>query len=156
MVRIPFSTLVLVITVSWVFPPISEARPPQTLKGWGGAVDPKGDCRIGLDGEKLTIAVPGTKHDLSAEASDMNAPRVLREIEGDFIVQLKVSGNVHHVGDGLRITTQPITGPGCSSGRMTGITSASNVPRSSRRTDRYSTTQLRASQGWRAGHRQPC
>jgi regulation of enolase protein 1 (concanavalin A-like superfamily) len=99
MARIPRSTLVLVIMASWVFPALSQSPPPQTLKGWGVAVDPKGDCRIGLDGEKLKIEVPGTKHDLSAEASDMNAPRVLRDIEGDFIVQLKVSGNVQHAGD---------------------------------------------------------
>jgi regulation of enolase protein 1 (concanavalin A-like superfamily) len=76
----------------------SQDGPTRTLKGWGQAVDPAKDCKFHLDGDRLMIEVPGTKHDLSAEVGDMKAPRVLREIEGDFIAQVKVSGNVRHGG----------------------------------------------------------
>ena len=47
----------------------------------------------------MTITVPGTLHDLAAEFGDETAPRVLREIEGDFDVRVKVEGNVTHAGD---------------------------------------------------------
>jgi regulation of enolase protein 1 (concanavalin A-like superfamily) len=76
--------------------------PPQpTLQGWGEVIDPDGDCRISLDKDRLTIAVPGTKHDLSAETGDMRAPRVLRTIEGEFIAHVKVAGKIGHAGQRL-------------------------------------------------------
>jgi regulation of enolase protein 1 (concanavalin A-like superfamily) len=73
-----------------------KSRPP--IEGWGEVIDPDGDCQVNLDKGTLTIAVPATKHDLSVEAADMKAPRVLRDVEGDFIAQVKVSGNVRHTG----------------------------------------------------------
>jgi regulation of enolase protein 1 (concanavalin A-like superfamily) len=82
-----------------VSPAFSQDDQPPGLKGWGVVVDPDRDCRIGLEGEKLTITVPPKRHDLSIEVGDMNAPRVLQEIQGDFIAQLKVSGKVRHTGN---------------------------------------------------------
>ena len=41
------------------------------------------------------VTIPGTVHDLSSEFPgwlSMRAPRVLQEVEGDFVVQVKVSG----------------------------------------------------------------
>jgi RNA polymerase sigma factor (sigma-70 family) len=64
----------------------------SAFKGWGSAIDPDGDCKFTVEKGKLTITVPGKDHDLGVERKRMNAPRVLREIEGDFIVQVKVSG----------------------------------------------------------------
>ncbi len=68
------------------------------MQGWSDLTDPKGDCRASLDGERLIISVPGTHHNLCAEVGEMEAPRVLRKVDGDFIVQAKVSGNVVHSG----------------------------------------------------------
>jgi regulation of enolase protein 1 (concanavalin A-like superfamily) len=76
----------------------AQGRPNQPLGGWGDLTDPKGDCRASLDGGRLTIGVPGTHHNLCAEVGEMEAPRVLRKIDGDFMVQAKVSGNVAHSG----------------------------------------------------------
>ncbi len=77
-----------------------QARPNASIIGWGEAIDPDSDCQIrAVGGGALSIFVPGTKHDLSAETGEMNAPRVLRKIDGDFIVQAKVSGNVQHTGN---------------------------------------------------------
>jgi hypothetical protein len=78
---------------------LSQDNQPQVLKGWGVVVDPDRDCRIGLEGERLTITVPPKRHDLSIEVGDVNAPRVLQEIKGDFIAQLKILGKVRHTGD---------------------------------------------------------
>jgi regulation of enolase protein 1 (concanavalin A-like superfamily) len=82
-----------------VSPAISRDDQPPGLKDWGVAVDPDHDCRIGLEGEKLTITVPPKRHDLSIEVGDMNAPRVLQQIKGDFIAQLKIAGKVRHTGN---------------------------------------------------------
>jgi RNA polymerase sigma factor (sigma-70 family) len=65
----------------------------KTLKGWGKTIDPDGDSKLNLDQGKLTIKIPGSDHALCIERDKMNAPRVLQEIEGDFIVQVKLTGD---------------------------------------------------------------
>ncbi len=99
MSRIVYTLFFLAISVPFVSHAFSQERQRQTLKGWGVVVDPDGDCQIGLEKETLTISVPAKMHDLSIEVDNMNAPRVLREMEGDFIAQLKVSGKVRHTGN---------------------------------------------------------
>lgn len=64
---------------------------PQ-IEGWGRAVDPDGDCEIAPTDGGVAIKVPGTAHDFAAELEKQNAPRVLSKVEGDFIVEVKVSG----------------------------------------------------------------
>ena len=48
---------------------IAGARSPTAtrLPGWGEVVDPDHDCTVRFEETKLTISVPGTPHDLSAE-----------------------------------------------------------------------------------------
>ena len=70
----------------------AAAQEEKAIEGWGRFIDPDKDCKFRLDKGSLTIAVPGTPHDLGAERGQMNAPRCVREIEGDFIVQVKVTG----------------------------------------------------------------
>ncbi|MBV9467956.1 MAG: DUF1349 domain-containing protein [Abitibacteriaceae bacterium] len=62
------------------------------IPGWGRFLDPDQDCSYDLDNGQLTVHVPGTAHDLSAEQNQMNAPRVLQIVSGDFTAQVKVSG----------------------------------------------------------------
>ncbi len=62
------------------------------VKGWGRAVDPDGDCAITTTDGGVAIKVPGTAHDFAAELERQNAPRVLSEVKGDFIAEVKVSG----------------------------------------------------------------
>lgn len=59
--------------------------------GWG-QVDPDRDCTITIQGTTLHVTVPPTRHDLSSETGQTNAPRVLQEVTGDFTVQVKVCG----------------------------------------------------------------
>ena len=99
MSRIVYTLFFLAISVPFVSTAFSQDRQQQTLKGWGVVVDPDGDCQIGLEKETLKISVPAKRHDLSIEVDNMNAPRVLREMEGDFITLLKVSGKVRHAGN---------------------------------------------------------
>jgi regulation of enolase protein 1 (concanavalin A-like superfamily) len=79
------------------FSPILAAPVPKaeqfTVKGWGDPVDPLKDCTfdVGKDG-KLTLTVPGKGRDLAAHRDEMHAPRVLREVEGDFKIEVSVDG----------------------------------------------------------------
>src|SRR4051812_18412855 len=109
----PTTTVLFLAAI--VLPPAAESdkdKAPMTIQGWGEVVDPAGDCRISVDKDTLRIAVPGTKHDLNPDAGDMNAPQVLRAIEGDFIAQIKVSGNVRHAGRPLTAPFLPYHGAG--------------------------------------------
>lgn len=66
---------------------------PDKIEGWSEVIDPAGDCQITPGkGGTLTIKVPGTLHDLSREFEDMTAPRVLQDVEGDFVAEVKVAG----------------------------------------------------------------
>jgi len=94
-------SFVLIPAVSFLFvsPALSQDNARLALKGWGVVVDPDHDCGIDFGGAKLTITIPPKRHDLSIEVGDMNAPRVLQELKGDFIAQIKISGKVRHAGN---------------------------------------------------------
>ena len=61
--------------------------------GWDRPVDPLGDCKFARKGDRLTITVPGKGHQLDIVQGGLNAPRLLREVEGDFLVQVRVRGD---------------------------------------------------------------
>jgi hypothetical protein len=71
----------------------AAARP---IPGWGDPIDPDGDCDLRLEGRALALTVPGTPHELRAESGKgkRNAPRVLRDVEGHFVAQVKVTGDL--------------------------------------------------------------
>lgn len=77
-------------------PPSSAEDSPQPDDDWigfvGRPIDPDGDCEFTYDAGKLTIAVPGTHHDLSAEIGKMNAPRVVQEVDADFDATVEFFG----------------------------------------------------------------
>ena len=76
-----------------VFVGLGLAKPlRETPRSFGEFVDPDKDCQFKVDAGKLTIMVPGTDHDLGIERGKMNAPRALQPVEGDFTIQVKVSG----------------------------------------------------------------
>lgn len=82
------------------------------LRGWGKALDPDGDCKFIVEKGRLTIGLPGTDHSLSCERGQMNSPRVLQEIEGDFIVQVKVSGTFPTGASSIVPNRRPFHGAG--------------------------------------------
>jgi hypothetical protein len=89
-----------------------EPTDKEALRGWGEVIDPDGDCKFGIEGGTLTIAIPGTDHSLSLERGQMNAPRVLQEVEGDFVAQVKVSGPFPIGAQGVVPTRRPFHGAG--------------------------------------------
>jgi RNA polymerase sigma factor (sigma-70 family) len=63
------------------------------LRGWGVAIDPDGDCKFAVEKGPLTITIPGKDHALAVERGRMNASRIVQEVEGDFIVQVRVAAD---------------------------------------------------------------
>jgi hypothetical protein len=70
-----------------------DDKKPQEIRGWGTVVDPAGDCKVVEKDGKVTITVPGSPHNLNPTPRYNNvlAPRVLRDVDGDFSVQVKVN-----------------------------------------------------------------
>ena len=107
--------------VTFVYRKADRATPAQTVRlpgtavagnppaavGWDAPVDPQRNCGFSDGGGKLTIIVPGNNQELMAERGNMSAPRLLRDIEGDFTAQVRVSGD-YSVPDG----TSPFRGAG--------------------------------------------
>lgn len=69
------------------------ANRPEGLTFWGEAVDPDGDCDLKLENGELVCEVPGTLHDLNIDIGKNNGPRVVQEVDGDFVAQVKVLGS---------------------------------------------------------------
>jgi hypothetical protein len=88
---------VLVVSAAALAPAMPGEPPGEkraAIPGWGEAVDPDGDCTIRADASKLRIEVPGAYHDLWPGEGKVNAPRVLRPADGEFTLQVKVSGQI--------------------------------------------------------------
>jgi regulation of enolase protein 1 (concanavalin A-like superfamily) len=85
--------------------PVPVPKPMPTgpwFDGWEKPVDKKKDCSFDRNGGKLTITVPGRWHKLEflrdrptyKLGADSAAPMLLREVEGDFTVRVRVTGAV--------------------------------------------------------------
>lgn len=61
-------------------------------------MDPNRDCKIRRANGTLIIEMPGADHDYDPVRDRLNAPRILRDIEGDLEIQVRV-----------RIDTRPST-----------------------------------------------
>jgi regulation of enolase protein 1 (concanavalin A-like superfamily) len=91
---------------------VPDPQPSRSLEGWGEAYDPKGDCTFDVKEKRLTVTVPGSLHDLSAEAGDVSAPRILRATHGDFVASVTVAGTVRPSGGPTSRRAYPYHGAG--------------------------------------------
>jgi regulation of enolase protein 1 (concanavalin A-like superfamily) len=90
--------------------PAPANRPWVT--GWDKPVDPDKDCKFIRDKDTLTIEVPGKDHDLGIERGLMNSPRLLRDVEGDFVAQVRVCGTFHPSNESTSNERLPFVGAG--------------------------------------------
>jgi S1-C subfamily serine protease/regulation of enolase protein 1 (concanavalin A-like superfamily) len=95
----------------YLFSPGSAAT-AKALESWGDAIDPDGDCKVRPEAGGVVFDVPGKLHDLSAEIGMLNAPRILREVDGDFIAKVKVVGPLEPGAAGTRVNSVPYYGAG--------------------------------------------
>jgi hypothetical protein len=67
---------------------------PQSvnLATWGTFVDPRGECSQMRTGDIVSIRVPGTRpyNLLPTAGYNLDSPRVVQELEGDFLIQTTV------------------------------------------------------------------
>lgn len=84
---------------------------PKEILGFGAVVDPDGDCAFAEKDGVLSIQVPGTLHNLNP-GSATNAPRVLLEVEGDFVASVKVTGDFKPGDKSVRPGGFPFNGAG--------------------------------------------
>lgn len=83
---------VVAFCVSAAPAPVYRHRPAKLwFDGWDEPIDKVGGCKFARDGEKLTITAPG---------SNSEPVLLLREVEGDFVLVLRVSGDFHPRGEG--------------------------------------------------------
>lgn len=62
------------------------------LRRRGEVVDPDGDCTVRQENGKLIVGLPDGTHDIYF-AKGCNAPRVMQEVDGDFVVQVRVTAD---------------------------------------------------------------
>ncbi|QJW99880.1 hypothetical protein FTUN_7503 [Frigoriglobus tundricola] len=93
--------------------PGAGPSPAKTvLATWGTVNDPDGDCKFSVSKGRLSIGIPGKDHALGVERGQMNAPRVLRDVEGDFIAQVRVSGEFLQGAESVVANRRPFHGAG--------------------------------------------
>jgi hypothetical protein len=76
----------LFLVAGVVAAPAPLPRTGPWFDGWDRPVNPLGDRRFERRGNRLSITVPGKDHE------EERAPRLLRAVEGDFFVQVRVAG----------------------------------------------------------------
>jgi hypothetical protein len=70
---------------------VLAAPVPEPFKsGWDRPIYPNRDCKFVSKGGTLTIELPGGDHELDPKRKRFNAPRLLRDVEGDFVMQVRV------------------------------------------------------------------
>jgi regulation of enolase protein 1 (concanavalin A-like superfamily) len=65
---------------------------PAPKDSWD-RVDPDRDCKFDIKDDTVTIELPGGDHELDPKRDRFNAPRLLVDVEGDFVVQVRVSAS---------------------------------------------------------------
>ncbi len=69
---------------------LAAPAPEPFVSGWNKPVDPSRDCKIRRHDGTLIIEMPGTDHDYDPIRKRVNAPRILRDLKGNFDLQVRV------------------------------------------------------------------
>jgi hypothetical protein len=88
-IRAVFAALLVAPVAAAPIPKEDDAARLRRL--YGVPVDPDKDCTFEMVGEKLRIKVPGKHHSLHPNPGLFNAPRVAKEVEGDFSATVRVA-----------------------------------------------------------------
>ena len=75
-------------------PMVAADKAGTKIKGWGLVIDPDKDCQVTSKDGGIGFTIPTKPHDLADEIKVRNSPRVVSEVTGDFIAEVKVSGQL--------------------------------------------------------------
>jgi regulation of enolase protein 1 (concanavalin A-like superfamily) len=82
------------------------------IPGWGMAFDPLKDCEFTGEKNRLLVNVTGSRHQSPAPQQILNAPRVMHEVDGDFVITVKVVGEFRPGGKSTNPKSVPFNGAG--------------------------------------------
>jgi hypothetical protein len=83
------ATVLLLVPLAALAAPVPKETDEQKLaKVFGTPVDPNKDCEFAFDGKTLTVKAGKGDHALHTSGGRTAAPRTLREVEGDFTVEV--------------------------------------------------------------------
>src|SRR3989304_1746268 len=86
-------SLIVLLTAALCAAGVATSGSAEEIEGWGTIINPDGDCTIRSSSGKVTFEIPAGVHNIwfgrPDETKRFNAPRVMREIEGDFIAQVQ-------------------------------------------------------------------
>lgn len=68
---------------------VSAPAPGPFAGGWSNPIDLDNDCKIRRSDGVLTLEMPGSDHDYDPIRKRFNAPRLLRDVEGNFKIQVR-------------------------------------------------------------------
>ena len=88
-------TLYALIVLLLVSIALAAPVPPPFTAGWDNPVVPDRDCKIIRAKGALTIEMPGSDHDYDPQRERKNAPRLLRDVEGDFVIRVHIHIDCH-------------------------------------------------------------
>jgi regulation of enolase protein 1 (concanavalin A-like superfamily) len=87
-------------------------RGPFASSPWGKPIDPDKGSKFSFGKTSLTIEVPGKDRDLWPRRNRMNAPRLLREAEGNFAAEVRVTGDFDAAESLPGVTKRPVVAAG--------------------------------------------
>jgi regulation of enolase protein 1 (concanavalin A-like superfamily) len=85
----------IIVLAGGAAPVLKDGAAEQLKAAYGTWLDPDKDCKYVLKGDELKIAIPKAEHLLKAahmvQNPKHNAPRVFREVEGNFTAVVRVT-----------------------------------------------------------------
>jgi regulation of enolase protein 1 (concanavalin A-like superfamily) len=90
----------------------TEGTKGNDLAGWGVPIDPLKECEFTAGMNRLSMKIIGSDHQKMVERWNVNAPRIMREVEGDFTLTVKVVGEFRPGGKSTNVKAVPWHGAG--------------------------------------------
>lgn len=83
-------SLCVFASLSLAYAALAVPAPQPFVSGWGNPMDQDRDCKIRRGSGTLIIEMPGSDHDYDPVRKRFNAPRILRELDREFDIQVRI------------------------------------------------------------------
>jgi len=78
------------LTVAFISLVTAASLSAEELPGWGKVIDPVGNCPVDFVDSGISLSIPAGLHDMNPRLQSTNAPRVVHDVEGDFLYEVRV------------------------------------------------------------------